>query len=230
MLDDMFGTVAPPRHYWDSRYGFHIEEDFNTGYTGLFTLSGNAPIWPQATPLPSGWYGVGGGSTGATSTGSGGTAAFSGTPLGFGPFWCEWKTLLSALSDGTDTYIARCGYIDTATAAPTDMIGFRYTHSTNGGRWECVCRSNNVEAAVDSGVSVAANADYTMRFTTNADATSVAFTINGVAVATITTNIPSGLARFGQPGLSIIKSLGTNARSFYADWCKIDYIFTSPRY
>ena len=55
---------APPRHYWDSRLGHHIEEDFIASYASAFLLSGTAPIWPQATPIPAGWYGVGGGATG----------------------------------------------------------------------------------------------------------------------------------------------------------------------
>lgn len=138
----------------------------------------------------------------------------------FGQGRCRTRTdaRLSALSDGTDTYTVRIGFGDSFVGEHVDGAFFRYTHSVAAGNWECVTRSNDVETATDSGVAATASgALQVFEVEVNAAGTSAAFYINGVLVATHSTNIPIGNAR--QTGLvtGIIKSAGTTSRGLFID-------------
>lgn len=142
----------------------------------------------------------------------------------------SWVKTDSALSDGTDTYTLWSGFNDSTTGSGTDGAYFRYTHTENSGKWVCVTRSNTTETTADSGITVAVSTWYKLSVQVNADATSVAFYINGALVATITTNIPSGTSRqTGAMPLSIIKSAGTNQRLAGIDLYKCYGVFTTAR-
>lgn len=125
---------------------------------------------------------------------------------------------LSALSDGTNTYTAIIGFIDTNSAATqTDGVFFRYTHTENGGNWSCVTRTAGVETSTNSGVAPSvANTFQTLRIVIY-DGASVDFYVNGVVVATNTTNIPGATGYMGL-GLGIFKAVGITARLLYTDW------------
>jgi len=172
--------------------------------------------------------------TGTTTTGRGAGPGFSVGVLqilfGNGAVLFESDTyLLDALSDGTDTYTLFNGFNDSVTGTGTDAIMFRYTHSINGGRWECVTRSNGVETAADSGQAVASTTWYRLRIEVNAAASSVAFYINGSLVATNTTNIPSGVGRQTTPHVGIVKSAGTNNRRLNVDYVYFKATLASAR-
>jgi hypothetical protein len=144
------------------------------------------------------------------------------------------RAAVPTLSTGSETFSIRHGFFDTLTGESTDAVMFRYTHSVNGGKWEAVCRSNNVETAADTGVTVAAGiaaADFeTFEITVNAGATSVEFKIDGAVVATITTNIPSGAGRFVGHGCLGLKSAGTTSTQMLAvDLVEISVDLTTPR-
>ena len=157
--------------------------------------------------------------TGTASTGRAGLAShLDMIQLGANSWTFETKLLLSNLSDATDTFTARLGFLDTQTGESTDFVGFRYTHGTNSGKWECVTRSNSTETAVDSGTSPSAGTYQTFKIEINSTATSVTFYINGSSVGTITSNIPSGSSRLLGFGYLIAKSVGTNSRSMHFDY------------
>lgn len=153
--------------------------------------------------------------TGSTSTGRAGRlAGAAAVVFGTNPWHFETTVGLDTLSDGTNTYTARFGFMDSQAGEPTDGAYFRYTHGTNSGRWECVTRSNNVEtaSALDSGVA-ADTSLHNFSIDVNAAGTSVVFKIDGATVATGTANIPTGTARATGFGFSIIKSLGGTNRN-----------------
>ena len=100
----------------------------------------------------------------------------------------------------------RFGFLDNTSGESTDGAFFRYTDSVNGGRWQAVTRSNNVETAVDTGVTVGVNTTYVLRVNTNAAGTEVVFRIDGAVVATITTNIPTGAGRETGAGLLVMRN------------------------
>lgn len=70
---------------------------------------------------------------------------------------------LTTLSDVTNTYSIWAGFGDRVTAEPTDGTYFRYTHSVNSGKFECVTSNNATRTAVDTGVTVAAATWYRLR-------------------------------------------------------------------
>lgn len=137
---------------------------------------------------------------------------------------------LVALSDATNTYAVRAGFIDSITAEPTDGAYFRYTHGTNSGRWQAVCRNNNTETAVDTGVTAAITTFNDFEIVVNAAASSVEFKIGGVVVATIATNIPTAAGRETGYGIAVIRSVGTAAlNAIDIDFQEVTVDFTTSR-
>jgi len=103
-------------------------------------------------------------------------------------------------------------------AAPTDYIRFEYSDNLNSGKFLCSCCVGGVATTVDSGITVNADTWYILKIVGNSDATSFAFYIDTILVATITTNIPAAidLHCFSQ----IIKSVGVTQRDYYVDFYK----------
>lgn len=124
------------------------------------------------------------------------------------------------LSDGTDTFTVYLGFIDSATGDATDGVYWRYSHGINGGKWQCVTRSNSSESTADSGAAVVANTWYRLRIVVNAAGTSAAFYVDDSLVATITTNIPTAAGRETSWQARIEKSAGSNWRHMQVDWHK----------
>jgi len=152
-------------------------------------------------------------------------------PPGIQPYTCACLDLflIDAVSDGTDTYSIFLGFNDSVGTTGTDAIMFRYTHSVNSGKWECVTRSNGAETADDSGITVTTATWYKLGITVNAAATSVVFSVNGSVVQTHVANIPSGTGRQTTPWHSITKSAGTNARRLAMDYLYYKLALTSSR-
>jgi hypothetical protein len=112
-------------------------------------------------------------------------------------------------------------------AESVDGVFFRYTHSVNGGKWQAVCRSNNVETAEDTGIIViAASQTYKLEVDVNATGTSAAFRINGTLTNTITTNIPTGAGRETGFGHMVLRSVGTAA----VNASDLDYVAAEQRF
>lgn len=128
---------------------------------------------------------------------------------GLGELRYTYRFKLANLSDGTNTYTARCGFLDSNTAESTDAIYFRYTHSVNAGNWQAVTRRNNVETAVDTGIAASTTDWRVFDIIVNSDGTSVAFYIDQTLVATITTNIPGDASRGFAAGIFFLRSVGT---------------------
>ena len=217
-----------------SASAFEFFDDFLFGLAVATSTTGtgaSASINSLVTTDAGGHPGLMGLDTGTTTSGrgaiAGGGSALSLILFGNGAVVYETDVYLNdAVSDGTDTYAIFVGFNDSITVTGTDAIMFRYTHSVNSGKWQCVTRSNGVEtgSATDSGVTVASTTWYKLRIEVNAAGTSVAFYINGALVATNTANIPTGAGRQTGPFLGIVKSAGANARRLLVDYlyCRID--------
>jgi hypothetical protein len=130
---------------------------------------------------------------------------------------------IGVLSDATNTFSIRLGFIDNVSGESVDGVFFRYTHSVNGGRFQAVCRSNNVEtgSAADTGVTVATATTYTFEIAVDASIPQAVFKINGATVATVTTNIPAAFNRATGAGVMGLKSAGTTATTALV----MDYVF-----
>lgn len=114
------------------------------------------------------------------------------------------------LSDATNTYTQRVGFLDSVTAEPTDGVFFRYTNGVNSGQYVCVARSNNVETAVNTTVLAAASTFVKLEVAVE-NSTRASFYINDARVAEITTNIPTATGRELGFGKATIRSVGTAA-------------------
>jgi hypothetical protein len=142
----------------------------------------------------------------------------------------RFRMALQDLSDGTDTYTIIIGATDfsnVATANPDNGIFFRYTHSVNGGEFEAVCRASAVETATDTNVAAAVTYKV-FEISINQAGDSVTFYIDGVLVATITTNIPASSAYLSMYA-QILKSAGTTNRKMHFDWTEVTFSRTTAR-
>lgn len=115
---------------------------------------------------------------------------------------------LGVLSDGTNTIVTRVGFIDSTLADPTNGAFFRYVHSVNGGRWQAVTRSGGSETMADTGVTAAASVTCLFEVEVDASIPQAVFKIDGVVVATVATNIPTGSANPTGAGLYVQRTLG----------------------
>lgn len=148
--------------------------------------------------------------------------------IGFQYQW-RFRQALSALSDGTDTYTVYLGFGDNVNAGThTEGAFFRYTHGTNGGRWQAVTVTGGVETAEDTGVTPVAGVYDIFQIVVNAAGTQVDFYINGTKTNDITTTIPGASSGTGL-NFKIVKSAGTTARSMYQDWHELLITRTTAR-
>lgn len=136
---------------------------------------------------------------------------------------------LAFASDATDTFTGRWGLIDSKTGESVDGVFFRYIHSTYSGRWQTVTRSNSVETVNDSGVAATAAAWHKLMIKVDATAANAYFYIDDTLVQTHTTNIPNTAGRRTGFGSNVVKSAGTNSRTFEIDYIHFLQQFTSQR-
>lgn len=206
--------------------GSTFTDHWATSYAG----TGSQPF---SVPSVAGTLGVITLNLGTTTTGRASWAdnSFQTIIMGQGQARFQSKFAIHVLSDGTNTYTTRLGFIDSATAESTDGCFFRYTDSVNGGKWQAVCRSNNTETAVDTGVTPVADAFQRFEIIVNAAGTSASFFIDGVQVGgAVTTNIPTGASRVTGYGAMGLKSAGTTSTSAgYIDYMEVEVLFTSAR-
>lgn len=147
---------------------------------------------------------------------------------------CGWLIQSPAnLSDGTDTYTIFAGFGDTSTnALSTDAAYITYTHSVNVGKWTGFTSSNGAATQMTllSSNTVATSTWYLLVVKVNPLGNRVDFYVNGVPIGYCTANIPNGGARALGPMLQIVKSAGTNARTFLVDWYYHEIGILTARY
>lgn len=156
--------------------------------------------------------------TGNTSTGNCRWAFGTATSLRFGThtFVCEARIRLTALSDGTNTFTFRIGFLDTSSGAAVDGAYLDYTHSANSGQWVAKCYSNSTPTTSNTSVAPAANTWTTVRIvvgTSSAD-----FYVDDTLVASAVGGIPTGSGRETSFRCVIESSASTNAKTADTDW------------
>ena len=129
-----------------------------------------------------------------------------------------WVQPSSLLSTALERYVLRAG-LGSITLPNTILFGifFEYTDNENGGRWQALCEDGVAETSVDTGITVVGLQYYKLEWEINAAGTSVEFFIDDVSVATITTNIPTGVANNTFVNIHIMKLVGTTTRPVYWD-------------
>ncbi|MGB8818546.1 MAG: DUF2793 domain-containing protein [Rhizobiaceae bacterium] len=222
------GTTGSPQRF----YAFHECLNNPSDPLWLSTVSGTGAVHSNVAFGDPNSAGALRSVLGTTAAGRTSIASpfFNGLLLGNGFARAAARFRIITLSDAVNTFVLRCGFIDSITGEPVDGAYFRYTDSVNGGRFQAVTRSNNVETAVDTGIAGAINANFKLEVEANANATSVAFRINGAPVATITTTIPKGAGRETGYGMSAIRSAGTASLiSHDIDYLLAEQLFTTAR-
>lgn len=201
----------------DTQFSF---DSTGTGANISSSVSGGIPGHPGVIQFQ----------TGTTATGASSVGSMAQLRLGNGDaYGFESVLRVPTLSDGTETFTIRSGFIDTDMAESTDGCFFRYTDATNGGRWQGVCRSNNAETACDTGITVGANAWYRLNVKVNAAGNSADFQTDGTSRCQVTTNIPTANFRHTGYGTHIVKSAGTTSRTFDLDYMEIIGQLGTPR-
>jgi hypothetical protein len=200
---------------------YYNKEDFIDGFgrmtsrgvanSGVFTLTN--------TSSPSGWFGTLTLATTASATSSAGVRAEASDWMGKGSgiTTLTTKFIIDTLSDGTDTYTLRVGFLDTVSAESNNGIFLRYGSALNSGKFQFVTRSTGTETATDTGITVASATEYTLIIGVNSALNSITCTINGSLVATNTTTIPGKGLGSGY-GIMMLRSAGTATRRVHADF------------
>ena len=122
------------------------------------------------------------------------------------------------LADGTNSYRILIGFNSSNSAADSGLTrsaGLYYSNSN--ANWQAITYNASVGTTTDTGVAAVADGSYNT-FCVRANGTaSVEFLINGVTVATHTTNIPSSTVT---PYVTIAKSAGTTSRTIRLDYIR----------
>jgi hypothetical protein len=144
-----------------------------------------------------------------------------------------YRVAIEALSvNGVEAFTQYIGFSsNTATTGGlgNQFIGFRYTDSVNGGRWEFVVQTGAVlSAAVDTGILADVNYHVFNIEVDGATGTAYGY-IDGTLVATVNTGVPSGSAESFGFRASIEKSVGITQRNMSIDWYCYEYFRTSAR-
>jgi hypothetical protein len=150
--------------------------------------------------------------------------------LGGNDIWRFESVLrVPTLSNGTDTFTVRSGFMDNNDVESTDGCFFRYTNGTNGGKWQGVCRASGSENTCDTTIAVGANTWYRLNIAVNAAGTSVDFATDGTSRCQVTATIPTGAGEGTGYGTHIKKSAGTTSRVIDMDYVEVIGQLNTPR-
>lgn len=204
------------------------DNDFEAGVLAPWAATntgGGTSVTPIA-PLDNTHSGVIQLSTGTTATGIAGVrynATNSMFVAGGGQLISVSKIRLPLLSTAAQGYDLRIGFIDSFTAADnTDSCGyFEYSHDINGGNWVIATSNNSTRTKVNTTIAPVANQFIYLKVVVNAAGTQVYFFIDNVLAGSITTNIPTTVARSFDFGCFIVKWVGNAARIMLVDRCFI---------
>jgi hypothetical protein len=158
----------------------------------------------------------------ATGTNAAGGAALGGN---IGYVFSGWARLsfsanfrIVTLADGTNSYRIFVGFnssYDSTTAPTIRSAGLFYDN--NNANWQAYTYNASVGTITDTGIAAVADGSYNTFLTRINGTSNVEFFINGVLVATNTTNLPSTQVC---PQMAIQKTAGTTSRQIFCDWIR----------
>lgn len=152
----------------------------------------------------------------------------------------SWSTKVAfdTLSNITNRYVARSGYVNNSAGLSTSIgmyflydEGGVYGTATASANWLCVCFTSGSPTIVDSGIPVIsspANPLQKLQILDSGTGNNVKFYIDNALVATITTQIPTSSQALSA-GNIITKQAGTTARIMYDDYVEAKEKFNTPR-
>ena len=127
---------------------------------------------------------------------------------------CEFQ--IPTISDGTDTFVNHLGFLDTLTGASVDGL-YLEIDSNADAQAQFITRANSAETKTDTGVTIVAGTWYRLRIVVTNNTTVSCYLATegsalGAAVATHTTNIPTGSSRLVGFGANHRKTAGSGSR------------------
>lgn len=130
----------------------------------------------------------------------------------------SWLDSVGSVAEG---YEWTAGFIDNSAASQqhTDGAYFRFLGDGVNTNYSCVTSAGGVRTTTVTTVPVVINTEHIFEVQINEAGTQVVFFIDGVVVATHTTNIP-GAGQLFAPGFKMHKTVGTAQRYAYYDWFK----------
>lgn len=143
-------------------------------------------------------------------------------------FWqFQTAVMFPVLSTGVDRYFGRLGVMAGAVASdPTDGIYFEYSDATSAGNWTAVTVNGGVSSQLDLGIPVIAGTFYNLKIQGADAAAPVSFSINGVLVGALSTNIPAAVLNIGA---QMEKNAHTVVSQMRIDLIYLGYAFSSFR-
>lgn len=220
MMEDWFAGTVAGDHGW------------------VASVSGTAAaVSIAATGADTTHWGVITLSTGSTTTGratqllTNGTAKVGGSFVfdTGGQIVCEWLVQVPLLDDGVDTFNVRVGLADTFGAGDmANGIYFEYDKSVNT-HWGYVTAAGSVRTRAASTVTVTAAQWYRLRIWKAEGSTTWNFEIDGVAIASVSTNVPTLAVAPLVKIEKLVTGGGATARTVLADWCLFEASFLTPR-
>lgn len=132
------------------------------------------------------------------------------------------------LSDATNTFTAVFELAPTTSPSLTanHVVGIRYTHGSNSGKWEGYCKGPTATTSVDLGITVSTSATYFLEMYLNKQCTEARFFINGAYVGRVTANMPT-TTNVMLPVIGLTKSVGTGSNVVYVANMKSVFIYSS---
>ena len=217
------GGVKPSRSFDPSTTAVLFTEACTTSWNDFNAFQTGSGAGTVASHTADPRVGIALSDTGTTAKGRAGlaTATLFNHQAGTSELYYETALYLDDLSYSTNTFYIHAGFFDSLTAVGTNAIRFEYTDAVGtGAQWDCVTRSASTETRTSVGSNVVLQQWYKLAILVNAAGTSVEFYIDGLLVATHTTNIPTGTGKRMGSGYNMKKTVGTAQRDL---WC--DYIF-----
>jgi len=237
-----------------SKYGYEFFNDFLTtvstsggtdgsGHTAFWSGAG-ATVVPSSVPTvrATNQQGFIQPATGTTATGVSGifgtTTASNFLITGGGEMVYETSVFIPILSTATERYRIVIGYGSVATnSAETNGVFFTYDEggtlngSVASANWQCLSVANSVRTQTTTAVAVSNSAWVKLKVVINAAGNSAQYFINdmAVAVATHSTNIPTGASQTIVAKLNIAKAVGTTSRTFFADYLYYRQTYTNTK-
>jgi len=219
----------------DDFIGLTTADSSQLGWNGLTAVIGGVGN-AQAVDGTLGRVGIIALSTSTSATGSYGYGlgffSSSSEPivLGAGTLTMQFWLKIPTLSTGSERFYVTFGLNNASDMNPftqTNSVSFRYIDSENSGKWTIKTVASS--SPTSSNTNSTADTDWHVyKIVVNADASSIAFYIDGVEVTNspITTTIPSAAIA---PYIVIQKSIGTTARTVEMDLFTLNYDLTTPR-
>lgn len=206
-------------------------EDFLGGALGTYATASagtGAQVAQAGTLISTNRWGIVATSTGTTTTGRGGaTAGF--LKLGDGALVYQSDIYFPDLSTVTEEYIHFHGIADNGTVStePTEGFWFEYDRLTST-NWRVKNANGTTTTSSTTSTAVAEDTWVNLKAVIAADNSEIEFFINGVSVATHTTNLSTGAGNV-RPFFKTVKSAGTTARAVHVDYTYYTCKFNSPR-